>query len=104
MINLDNTEIEFNRAVSDRKYYEMYVIVNDVTKQYITSGKFNDSTSSRLINMNSDALEYLGASKQFESAHELHAELIKNRISLLAHSLEDRPALVSSFYRIVGRK
>lgn len=102
-MNLTEAHNTFLKAISERNYLDMYKVVDDCSQQLLTEVKFDIKFACDLIDLNSEALGYLGASKQFEGAYEMHKRLIDNRIALFKKCLTDNPDLIKAFNLIIGQ-
>jgi hypothetical protein len=102
MNTVETLKMAVNQAIEQRDYFKLYNLINNATQSYISMGITDPLISSALINLNTDALEYLGASKQFESAFELHSQLLRNRVAIFELHLTNQPELLQSFKRMHG--
>ena len=102
---MDIIEIKnsISNKLSERDYYGMFQIIDSSCEQYLSEKKINYSTTIELINQCQDLYEFLGSSKQFEMAFDLHNKLISHRNRLFISSLTGNQNELKGIYkRIVG--
>lgn len=94
---------DVDEKLQRRDYYGIYQIIDDLSEKYLGSNTNNYELCIELINQNQDLFEYMGASKQFESAYDLNKKLKKNRNRLFLSCLnENQKELKPIFKRAVG--
>lgn len=94
---------ELDELLKQRSYYEMFKIIERESNDFLTNKIDNYNLCVELINLNQDLLEYMGASKEFEMAFELHNKLMQNRNSLFISCIpENKKELIEIFKRCVG--
>lgn len=93
---------KITEKLSNRDYYGMFELVNSYSNEYLEGSVRDYEISLELINQNQDLYEYMGASKQFEMAFELHKKLLRNRNRLFLSCLGELPELKPIFKRCVG--
>lgn len=101
-MDIKNIKNEVSNKLSNRDYYGMFEIIDNASNDYINLGLSDYNTCVELINQNQDLYEYMGSSKQFEMAFDLHKKLVKNRNKLFVSCLNDKIELKSLFKRCVG--
>lgn len=102
---MDLSELKKNIEIklSNRDYFGMFESIDNASNIYLNSNTKDYATCIELITQNHDLLEYMGASKQFEMAFDLHNKLIKNRNRLFLTCLnENQNELKSLFKKCVG--
>ena len=97
---------ELKKNIADkllnRDYYGMFELIDTYSRKYISGSIKEYEVCVELINQNQDLYEYMGASKQYEMAFELHNKLVKNRNQLFLSCLDKKPELKPIFKRCVG--
>src|ERR1017187_9272780 len=89
--------------LNNRDYYAIYLLIDELSENYLNSNANNYELCIELTNQNQDLLEYMGASKQFESAYDLNNKLMKNRNRLFLSCLnENQKELKPIFKRCAG--
>jgi hypothetical protein len=101
-MNIEDIKNKINDKLSNRDYYGMFEIINNASNEYFDFGLSDYNICIELINQNQDLYEYMGSSKQFEMAYDLHKTLVKNRNKLYISCLNDKIELKSLFKRCVG--
>lgn len=99
--------VDFRKRVeeklSNRDYYGMFEVIDRATEDYLDNNVSDYPLCVELITQNQELYEYMGASKQFEMAFELHSKLAKNRNRLFLSCLtEEQHELKTIFKRAVG--
>ncbi|MFO0322470.1 MAG: hypothetical protein ACK504_08580 [Bacteroidota bacterium] len=102
-MTIEQIRKDIEGKLQQRDYYAAYLIIDELSDKYLNSKITNYELCIELINQNQDLFEYLGASKQFESAYDLHKKLKKNRNKLFLSCLsENQKELKNIFKRCVG--
>lgn len=101
-MNIEDIKIKISDKLSNRDYYGMFEIIDNASNEYINSALTDYNICVELINQNQDLYEYMGSSKQFEMASDLHRKLVKNRNKLFISCLNDKAELKPLFKRCVG--
>ena len=105
-MNITELRSRINEQLKSRNYYGMFELINQATNAYLgnPSADADDyKLCIELINQNQDLYEYMGASKQFESAFELINQLAANRNKLFMSCLTaEQRDLKVAFKKIVG--
>ena len=103
MTNRTELDVEFDKALEKRDYHTLYNLINDASIDFLKSDSHSLEYATHLIKLNIDTLQYMGASKQYESAYELHVRLLENRNNLFRWCLRNLPNEVTqAFNRIIG--
>lgn len=93
---------EIGGYLQNREFNKIFELLDIESNNYLSSDKNDLQYCIELINLNQNLLEYMGASKQYEMAFDLHNTLIKNRNSLFIKCISDKPELITAFKNIVG--
>jgi hypothetical protein len=101
-MNIEDIKSKIREKLSNRDYYGMFELIDNASNEYINLALSDYNTCIELISQNQDLYEYMGASKQFEMASDLHRKLVKNRNRLFISCLDDKKELKSIFKRCVG--
>lgn len=101
-MNIKDIKNKISSKLSNRDYYGMFEIIDNASNDYFNSGLTDYHICVELINQNQDLYEYMGSSKQFEMAFDLHRTLVKNRNRLFLSCLNDKVELKYLFKRCVG--
>jgi hypothetical protein len=92
-----------DEKLSQRDYYAIYLFIDGLSEEYLNQGKSDYDLCIELITQNQDLCEYMGASKQFEMAFELHNKMTKNRNRLFLSCFNnEQQELKVLFKRAVG--
>lgn len=102
-MNLIELKSNIENKLSHRDYYGMFEIIDSASNEYLEK-KINElKICIELITQNQDLYEYMGASKQFEMAFDLHNKIIANRNKLFLSCFnENQQELKPLFKRCVG--
>ena len=101
-MNIEDIRNKISEKLSSRDYYGMFEIIDKASNDYLNLGLSDYNICIELIAQNQDLFEYMGASKQFEMAFDLHKTLVRNRNRLFISCLNDKTELKSLFKRCVG--
>lgn len=101
-MNIEAVKNEVSDKLSNRNYIGMFEIIDKFSNEYFNLEQTDYNTCIDLINLNQDLYEYMGASKQFEMAFDLHKKLVRNRNKLFISCLNNQTELKSLFKRCVG--
>jgi hypothetical protein len=99
-MNIEEIKNKISNRLSNRDYYGMFEVIDSASDEYVNLELSDYNTCVELINQ--DLYEYMGASKQFEMAFDLHKKLVKNRNRLFVSCLDDKSELKLLFKRCVG--
>ena len=102
-MNISDIKSEIEIELSKRDYYAMYKIIDNVSSEYLDCNMNTMEICVELIKQNQLLYEYMGSSKQYEMAFDLHNKIIKNRNRLfLSCFTKEQSELKELFKRAVG--
>lgn len=102
-MNIIDLKKRINEKLTSRDYYGMFELIDQASNIYLNEKNSDYTLCIELITQNQDLYEYMGASKQFESAFELINKLLTNRNRLFLSCLtRDQQELKAIFKRAVG--
>lgn len=102
-MNLAALKKEAEEKLTARDYHGLFKLIDRASEDYLNDKQQDYGLCIELISQNQDLYEYMGASKQFESAFELTNKLMQNRNKLFISCLnEDQNELKLLFKRAIG--
>lgn len=94
---------EADEKLTARDYHGLFKLIDRASEDYLNAKHQDYTLCIELISQNQDLYEYMGASKQFESAFELINKLMQNRNQLFISCLnKNQSELKLLFKRAVG--
>jgi hypothetical protein len=102
-MEIEKLKTVIQEKLNERDYYGAFVFIDNLSDEFLTAKSNDYKLCIELITQNQEIYEFMGASKEFEMAFDLHNKIIKNRNRLfLSCFSENQSELKGLFKKCVG--